>query len=228
MLTRISVATLTISALALSPAALAKTKDKATAPATTAVERVACEGIFGKDVTLEMIVAHYGKEHVEPRVEVDALEGESVFGTRVFGDDPSRAIVYQWFDDENSRFVAYVGLPPTLATPGGLHLGQTVAEVAALNGERFSMSGLWWDYGGFPFLHEGGRLWDVEANCVPIVRFGSTLEGDFDASAIGGDVTIYSDNPLLAKVGAKLEEVGMGYEFPEGYDGFDEGEPVEE
>lgn len=224
MLTRISVATLTISVLLLSPAALAKTKDKASQPP----ERVACEGVFGKDVTLEMIIDHFGADNVEPRTEVDMVEGQPIIGTKVYGADPNRTIVYQWFDEENSQHIAYIGLPPTLATPGGLYVGQPIAEVEKLNGQRFGMSGFWWDYGGYPFLHEGGNLWDDEADCLPMIRFAPTLEGDFDVEPISGDTTVYSDNPLLLKVGVEIQEAGMGYELPEGYDGFDEGEPIEE
>lgn len=229
MLTRLAISTLIISSLALSPVAFAKTKDKSPTAPHTAPERVQCEGVFGPDVTVDMIIAHFGAENVEARIEVDSVEGVPVFGTLVYGDDPDRKIAFQWFDEANTRFVSYVDLPPTLATPEGLYVGQTAAEVAALNGEPVSFAGFWWDYGGYVFLHEGGKLWNTEAPCVPMIRFAPTVEEpDVDVTTISGDVTVTSDDPLVGKVGVKVQTAGMGYQYPEGYDGFDEGEPVEE
>lgn len=231
MRTQLSIATLIISALILSPAAMAKTKVKLPQPNLGAPERVACEGVFGKDVTLEQIIERFGKDNVVPHTQVVSIEGEPLYGTLVYPDDPQRKIAYQWFDEDNSRFVAHVALPPTLATPGGLYVGQTLAEVVELNGERISMSGFWWDYGGYPFLHEGGKLWDEDADCLPILRLAPTHEpesDDVDPSSIVGDTTVYSDNPLLEFYAIRVSEAGIGYEFPEGYHGFDEGEPPEE
>jgi len=91
----------------------------------------------------------------------------------------------------------------------------TVAEVAAINGEAFSLNGFGWDYGGFAGF-QSGALADLPGGCSLSVRFApddKPVKGNTDA--VYGDRELRSTEPLLETVGAHVESVSIGYPHPD-------------
>ena len=190
-------------ALVTTPA-LAKSKSK---PA--AVEQVACEGAFAIDSSEARLIEIYGAGTVWTGI-VPGPEGIDMLATEVFRDDPQKKLQFVWWNEKQRVDPSYIELPPTLASPGGVRAGLTVDEVAAINGEEFTLSGFGWDYGGFASI-QSGTLSGLPGGCMLSIHFGPSRNTHLDTMPITGDVTVSSDEPLLDAVGAKVEWVSVGY-----------------
>jgi len=206
MLARLSLITL----CAVLAAAPAMAKDKAPTGA------LACSGAFGIDSSEALLIETYGADNVLTG-EVDGPEGSTMIATRVFPDQPDKEMTFAWWDEENYTNLANVALPPTAVSPGGVKVGMTVAEVEAINGGPFEISGFGWDYGGFANL-EGGPLAKLPGDCVLSVRFALPDEYSdaIDVSSILGDgTTVPSDEGLLEVLDVRVSAVSFGYAHPD-------------
>jgi hypothetical protein len=211
MLARISLVALA-AALAVTAPAFAKTKPAAQpAPA----DQVACTGVFGPDSSEALVKETFGAENVVTGI-VPGPEGTELLATTVFPDDPDRKMEFGWFDEENFTRLSYVELSPSQTAPGGVRIGQTVAEVQALNGEPFTVGGFWWDYGGYASI-ENGKLAGLDGGCYLSVRFSPADEYSpaIDVTPVSGEVQVPSDEGLLEILDTRVEVLSLGYAWPE-------------
>ena len=187
----------------------------ALAVATPALaEEIACEGAFGIDSSEARLIELYGADNVVTGT-VPGPEGTEMLATTVFPDDPKRTLQFVWWNEEKLSDPSYIELPAKLAAPGGVHIGQSLAEVEALNGEPFTLLGFGWDYGGSAGF-ETGALSDLPGDCLLSVRFeyGESPEG-LDTLPAMGDKELSSDDPLLAQMQVRLYAVSIGYPHPD-------------
>lgn len=173
-----------------------------------------CEGVFAADSSAQRIEETYGKENVVTG-ESPGPEGSTIIATTVFPDDQDKTMVFGWWDEENHRDLSYVSIPDGDSV-AGLHAGMTVKEVEALNGEPFTMTGFWWDYGGYASF-QSGNLASIPGGCILSANFlpdENALPGDADVEAVSGDREVPSSEPLLEKLNVRVDAVTIGYPFP--------------
>jgi len=190
-------------------------------------EEFTCAGAFAADSSADRLVEIYGKDNVVTG-EADGPEGSTIIATTVFPDDPAKRMVFGWWDETTYRDLSYVELPDT-ATIAGLREGMTVAEVEALNGEPFTLTGFWWDYGGYSGF-QSGALADLPGGCHLSVYFqpGIDAPDGLDVEPISGDREVPSGEPLLETLAVRIDAITIGYAFPGMEDeGVDEA-PIEE
>jgi hypothetical protein len=183
-------------------------------PLPAAAAEIACEGAFAIDTSEARLIEIYGAENVWTGI-VPGPEGTEMLATEIFRDNPKRRLQFVWWNEEDRTDLSFAELPTKMAGPGGVRAGMSVAEVQALNGEPFTMSGFGWDYGGYAGF-ESGALSNLPGGCHLSLRFSpaSYPEG-VDVDAITGDREVSSDNPLLEAVNARLESVAIGYPHPD-------------
>lgn len=182
------------------------------APAFAA--EIKCEGAFAADSSADRLVELYGADNVVTG-DSPGPEGSTIIATTVFPNDPAKTMVFGWWDEENHRELSYVGIPDTDSV-AGLQAGMTVKQVEALNGEPFTMTGFWWDYGGYASF-QSGRLSSIEGGCILSANFlpdESALPPEADVEAVSGDREVPSSEPLLEKLNVRVDAVTIGYPFP--------------
>jgi hypothetical protein len=169
-----------------------------------------CEGPFAADSSARLLEEVFGKDNVITG-ETDGPEGAIVIATMVFPNDPQEIMTFVWQDQATYQNIAYVELAPN-ATIAGLSRGMSVSEVEALNGEPFTLSGLWWDYGGYAEF-ASGRLAMLPGGCSVSIYFEPTQYADegVDVRAISGDKEVLSTEPLLETVAAKIAIIMISY-----------------
>lgn len=173
-----------------------------------------CEGVFAADSSAQRVEETYGKENVVTG-ESPGPEGSTVIATTVFPNDPAKMMVFGWWDEENHRDLSYVDIPDG-DNVAGLHDGMTVKEVEALNGEAFTMTGFWWDYGGYASF-QSGNLSSIPGGCSLSVSFqpdDSIVTDGIDLDPISGDREVPSAEPLLEKLNVRVDSVTIGYPYP--------------
>ncbi|MDE1569661.1 hypothetical protein [Aquabacter sediminis] len=177
---------------------------------------LSCEGVFARDTDKGRLVAAFGAPHVRDG-EIPGAEGSTERGTLVFADDPARRIEILWQDEKKSRIPAMVRVGPestwTFAVPGGtLKPGQTLAEVRALNGGPFALSGFEWDYGGTVTDWKTGRLARIPGGCTLSLIFAPDPDAPEKARLkVSGDATFSSDGAAMKAVRPKVEVLSFGW-----------------
>lgn len=173
--------------------------------ASDAGVKLICGDPVGWDATEADLIAKFGKDHVEFR-DLGGPEGEEMPGTRVNGTDPARRLEIVWADEQARAKPVMIRVfsswdeatggevIPVWIGPGGVKMGQTLAEVEALNGKPFKMSGFGWDYGGMSLGFEGGTLETAEPRCDLSLHFNPRAEF---GEAVTGDISLSSDDPAL-------------------------------
>jgi hypothetical protein len=179
-----------------------------------AAEQIACEGAFGIDSSEARLIEIYGAENVWTG-SVPGPEGMKMLATEVFRDNPKKRMQFVWWDEDNRTDPSHIEIGTKMTAPGGVRQSMTVAEVAALNGEPFTLSGFGWDYGGGAWI-QSGKLAALPGGCMLSLRFSPTdYPPGHDYDSITGDVEVQSTDPLLEIVGARLELVAVGYPHPD-------------
>ena len=180
-------------------------------------EEIRCEGAFAADSSEARLVEIYGRDNVVTG-EVPGPEGSTIIATRVFPDDPDRMMEFGFWDETRAEMLSYVTLAPGDSAPLGLKPGLTPSEVEAINGEPFTMTGFWWDYGGYAGF-QSGKLGDVPGGCHLSVYFqpdeAQETPAGVDIDSVSGDIEVASDNPVLDQLGVTIQAVTIGYPFPE-------------
>ena len=182
------------------------------APAFAA--EIKCEGAFAADSSADRLIELYGKDNVVTG-ETDGPEGSTIIATTVFPNDPAKKMLFGWWDEEAYRDLSYVDLPDGDSV-AGVHDGLTVKEVEALNGEPFTMTGFWWDYGGYAGF-QSGKLSDLPGGCHLSVYFqpsSNETPAGVDTEPVSGDREVPSTEPLLETLEVKVDAVTIGYPFP--------------
>ena len=177
-------------------------------------DEIACEGVFAIDSSEARLIEAYGAENVVTGI-VPGPEGSEMLATRVFPDDPKRMLEFVWWDEAALADPSYIEIPSKLQTPGGVQIGMSLAEVEALNGEPFKLTGFGWDYGGFAGF-DRGALSGLPGGCLLSVRFdpGPEPEG-VDTLPTMGDKELSSDDPLLRQMDVRVYDVSIGYPHPD-------------
>jgi len=175
---------------------------------------VACEGAFAIDSSEARLIEIYGASNVRTGI-VPGPEGTEMLATEVYPESAKRRLQFVWWNEDQRTDLSYVDLPPKLPGPGGVRYGMSVAEVEALNGAPFTMSGFGWDYGGHAGFDKGS-LSDLPGGCAVGVTFSpeSYPEG-LDVDEIIGDRPVQSNNPLLEQVNARVDQVFISYPHPD-------------
>lgn len=177
-------------------------------------EQIACEGAFAIDSSEARLIEIYGADNVWTGI-VPGPEGTEMLATEVFRDNPKRRIQFVWWDEENRTDPSYIELASKMAAPGGVRAGMSIADVEALNGEPFTLSGFGWDYGGSAGF-ESGNLATLPGDCLLSLRFSpADYPQGVDFDPVIGDVEVRSTNPLLDELDARLDWVAVGYPHPD-------------
>ena len=138
-----------------------------------------------------------------------------MLATEVFRDSPKRRLQFVWWDEEGRKDPSYIELSSKMSSPGGVRAGMSVADVEALNGEPFKLSGFGWDYGGGAWI-QSGALAKLPGGCILSLSFSATeYPPGHDYDSITGDIEVQSTNPLLDIVGSRLDWVAVGYPHPD-------------
>lgn len=171
---------------------------------------IKCEGAFAADSSAARLEQVFGADNVVTG-ETDGAESSTIIASVVYPDDIEKMMTFVWVDESTYQGLSYVELNPA-ATVAGLVRGMSVAEVEALNGEPFILSGFWWDYGGYAAF-PSGRLAALPGGCSVAVYFEPSLahEEGVDIEPITGDRDVSSHEPLLQTVGARLSAMTLSY-----------------
>lgn len=94
-------------------------------------------------------------------------------GTMVFEDDPERALTIVWNEDTPAPHIRAIvfcqeSLPPNGCrwhTPEGVTFGTDLKMLEKINGRKFKLYGLGWDYGGMVTSWERGVLERLNTAC---------------------------------------------------------------
>lgn len=177
-------------------------------------EEIVCEDAFAIDSSEARLIETYGADNVVTGI-VPGPEGTEMLATTVFPDSPKKTIEVVWWDEDNRTDPSYFELPAKATAPGGVRIGMSLAEVEALNGEPFTLTGFGWDYGGYAGF-KSGALSDLPGGCMLSLRFdaGEAPEG-VDTLPIMGDRELSSDDPLLAQMPVRLYSMSVGYPHPD-------------
>ncbi|MEO5804993.1 hypothetical protein [Devosia sp.] len=177
-----------------------------------------CTGVFGPDSSEALLKQTYGAENVVTGM-VDGAEGEQMLATTVFPKNPEKSMEFGWQNDDTRERLGFVYLPPSMSGPHGLRVGMSVDDVVAINGKPFTIGGFWWDYGGGAQIETGALAnGDDDKSCFLSLAFvpNDDYPQDLDVSAVSGEVSIPTDEPLLKKLGVHLSQISISYAYPEG------------
>jgi hypothetical protein len=172
---------------------------------------IACDGVFNPNATADDFVKAYGKHNVVTG-EVDGPEGTTMIATTVFGDDPNKSFQVYWWDEDKYARVAGFTVPADSTGPGGVKVGMGIDEVQKLNGEPFTLSGFWWDYGGSAGF-QTGKLSELPGGCYMSLQFEPSVE-ELDQSvsdAISGDRELTSDQKEMAIAKPVVTQINLGF-----------------
>jgi len=184
--------------------------------APAVADELACSGPLGKDATLADIEAAYGKANVVTG-DVPGPEGTTMIATTVFGDDADKSFTVYWWDEEKHAHISGFTVPAKDSAPGGVKLGMGIADVEALNGEPFTLSGFFWDYGGSAGF-DSGKLSGLAGGCVLNLQFSPSLDPlpEELSNAISGDRELRSDMKDVRAAKPLVEAITVGYPAPDG------------
>jgi hypothetical protein len=172
---------------------------------------VTCARPFTRDATPATLAAVFGRENVIPET-VAGPEGTQINVTAIYPNDPARRIEIIFRNEEarTDLSAVMINAPESQWTgPGGIGMGDTIAEVQAANGGVFNVMGFQWDYGGFVSDWQGGRLDDVDG-CRATVRLSPAGE-NLPADIVGDAVEPASDLPAMRAVQPRVTSFGIGW-----------------
>lgn len=180
-------------------------------PAGAEENVLACEGPFAADGSEARLVAAFGKASVAFQ-EIDGPEGTKVMATIVFGKDEQRRIAVSWHDQKKRQRPSNIELGPAWRLANGLRRDMPIAEVEALNGRPFALSGFEWDYGGYVTDWKKGRLERLPGGCNAIVGFGPDDAATSAArDRVSGDKAFASDSKAMRAVKPRIGVISVGY-----------------
>ena len=172
-----------------------------------------CVGPFGPDSSETALRQVFGDQNVVAE-SIDGPEGSVLDATLLFPDDPTRRLVVLWQDEAARARPAAIIIrdDSEWIGPGGLRLGEALAEVEAINGATFNVLGFGWDYGGaasFP----SGTLADIPGACVLSLSFDLDWNKEYgpEFDVIMGDQQLRSDDAQLRAAAPSVAEIIVGY-----------------
>mgnify|MGYP001767251056 CR=1 FL=1 len=183
----------------------------------TTGDRLACAPPLGPKATHAEVVAAFGKDNVTFE-RIYAAEGEKIGATVIHPKDPARRLELIWMDQKKRSGLANVRFSDetTWIAPNGVKRGMSIAEVEKLNGRPFTLSGFFWDYGGYVSDWKGGTLdAAIPGGCVVQVRFAVPDDAPEAAtSKVSGDSDFSSADKNMRAAKPAVSALGFGYPEP--------------
>jgi hypothetical protein len=172
---------------------------------------LACAPPFTREATPTTLAAVFGRENVIPET-VAGPEGAQINVTAIYPNDPARRIeiIFRNEEERTDLSAVMISAPESQWTgPGGIGMGDTIADVQSANGGVFNVMGFQWDYGGFVSDWRGGRLDDVDG-CRTTVRLSPAGE-DLPGDIVGDGVEPASDLPAMRAAQPRVSSFGIGW-----------------
>ena len=182
-------------------------------PAPTVLD---CTGPFARDADERRLAQVFGATNVE-RAAIPVGEGNTEPGTAIFAKDPARRIDILWHEAYSRPNVVIIrnGSTWPVAVTG---LGKPVvngtpqAEIEAMNGRPFTLTGFGWDLGGYTNSWDGGRLEKPVGGCNLSVRFDPASDAPGDAlDKVNGDVEFLSTDSAMRQTRPVVIEIELGW-----------------
>ena len=168
----------------------------------------------------------FPKEAVEDD-EIELDEGMLQAATLIYKNDPSRSLAISWNGKGPQAHPRQVFVCHGLRrgacrwqTSGGIQIGTHLAQLEAMNGGPFTISGFGFNYGGNVLSWDGGKL--AKLDCPG--RLVLTLDGEHsgparyaapmtaeEVHAVRGDRAISSSTPAMRKLNPAV--VGILFQF---------------
>ena len=175
-----------------------------------------CTGPFARDSDERRLSQVFGTANVE-RADVPVGEGNTEPGTVIFAKDPARRIDILWHDAYSRPNVVIIrnGSTWPVAVSGvdkPVANGATLAEIEAINGRPFTLTGFGWDLGGYTYSWDGGRIDKPVGGCNLSLRFDPASDAPGDAlDKVNGDVEFPSTDPAMRQTRPVVIEIELGW-----------------
>ncbi len=177
---------------------------------TSLANVMTCDWPVKKTDTAESLLATY-KSYAKV-ASIPAAEGMEEKGVVIYGDDPRRKVEVFFYDaDMTEVSMVLVRGDSQWSGPKALHLGSTLADVAAANEKPFKLGGFDWDYGGYVSDLNHGKLAKIKGKCTLGIRLGIPENGGPVADSIEGERTLVSTDPAVIAAGPVVEELTVGW-----------------
>lgn len=175
-----------------------------------------CTGAFARNADERTLARIFGAANVE-RADIPVGEGMTEPGTVIFAKEPERRIDILWHGayarpnvviirNGSTWPVAVTGLDKPIVN------GATLAEIEAMNGKPFTLTGFGWDLGGYTNGWEGGRLDKPVGGCNLSIRFDPPKDAPGDAlDKVNGDVEFLSTDSAMRQVKPVVVEMELGW-----------------
>lgn len=158
-------------------------------------------GILTRESTHQSLVQLLGPEAV---IKEDLHVGESTWvqGTIIYPNTNNELLIYWQNEDyETIRQIAISKPGGQWQTMKGIHIGQSIKEVTAINGGPFNLTGFQWDYAGKTLNWQGGKL-------STHLTLAFDYNGDISIYPfLIGDKIISSDNSSLLKLDPRVRQI---------------------
>ena len=175
-----------------------------------------CTGPFARTADERTLARVFGAANVE-RAAIPVGEGNTEPGTVVFARDPTKRIDILWHDSYARPNVVIIrnGSTWPVAVTGldrPVTNGATLAEIEAMNGKPFTLTGFGWDLGGYTNGWDGGRLDKPVGGCNLSLRFDPPADAPGDAlDKVNGDVEFSSTDSAMRQVKPVVIEIELGW-----------------
>ncbi|MBY5957108.1 hypothetical protein KUV50_03100 [Membranicola marinus] len=158
-------------------------------------------GIVTKESTHEELVSQMGPgEVIKDKLHLGGEE--TVEGTILYPNSNNELKIYWKNQDfENIQQVIISKPGAQWQTKSGIHIGQSIQEVTAINGTPFELTGFQWDLAGTTLNWQGGDL-------NPKLTLSFDYHGDISVYPfLIGDKVISSDNSSLLKLEPRVRQI---------------------
>lgn len=157
------------------------------------------------------LIRIFGSKNVRD-AKIGLGEGETVPGTVIFPNNPSKSLEIVWKDKKSKKspdFIQLSGDKSLWKTKEGIRLGTSLKELEKLNGKSFVLAGFEWDYSGAHFSWEGGKLAKAFGNKGEKLALRLSPK-DYekvprkDADAVLGDGEFSSANEAMQRINPRV------------------------
>jgi len=176
------------------------------------LKAVACNGAFSKDSSNLKLAIMFDQQNVT--YNDITVNGSSVGASTIYPKDPKRRLEIWWQNPANRSgiYLILINGQSTWAAPGGMKLGQTLADLEKLNKKPFKLKGVDKDNNIAVSDWDGGALATLPGGC----KSGVTLQPDPKAgpealSALPADKEFSSNDPAMREAKPKVSEILIGY-----------------
>jgi hypothetical protein len=177
-----------------------------------AMKAVACNGAFSKDSSNLKLAMVFDPKNVTFADE--DVGGSKVGASIVYPKDPKRRLEIWWNNPANrsGTYLILINGQSTWTAPGGMKLGQTLADLEKLNHKPFKLKGFDKDKNATVSDWDGGTLATLAGGCKSGVSLQPDPKASPDAiSAVSADKEFSSDDPAIRELKPKVSEILIGY-----------------